>query len=169
MKSMMGLGASLILACSLALPLASGALAAQNLIVGTTNVGQSTVCGVPIRVEAVEYKDLMAVRSSYFVRVTPLDGKIGDEIDLNDADVNIINTAIANAPKFSKVDYKTQSGVMTVERSGLWVVARSGEASDTLVQIFFKGRISKNCDAGSLQELRRLLLDAMSAVISMRK
>ncbi len=111
----------------------------------------------------------MALKSSYFVRVTPLDGKIGDEIDLNDADVNIINTAITNAPKFGKVDYKTDSGVMTVERAGLWVVARSGQASETLVQIFYKGRISKNCDAGSLQELRRLLLDALSAVISMRK
>ncbi|WP_188262202.1 hypothetical protein [Azospirillum tabaci] len=169
MKSMRGLWASLILTCSSALPLASEALSAQALIVGTTNVGQSTVCGVPIKVEAVEHKDLMALKSSYFVRVTPLDGKIGDEIDLNDADVNIINTAITNAPKFGKVDYKTDSGVMTVERAGLWVVARSGQASETLVQIFYKGRISKNCDAGSLQELRRLLLDALSAVISMRK
>ncbi|MGR0187225.1 hypothetical protein [Azospirillum aestuarii] len=169
MKSKMGLWASLVLTCSSVLPFVSEALAAQNLIVGTTNVGQSTVCGVPVRVNAVEHKDLELMKTSYFVRVVPLAEKSGEIMDLSDADVNIINTAVANAPNFNSSDYKTESGYMAVERSGLKVIAESRKGGETIVRLFFKGISTNNCDVGSLQELRRLLLDGLSQVISMRK
>lgn len=155
-------------AVGLAMWFGGGVAFAENASVGTTNVTTAAICGVSVRIDAVESRIISKGKVGYFIGLEIVELGPESAVLLPEEDAPYIFDAIKQAIAFDSNSMKSDKINWINEIGGVGVVLKSNKSSSPIIYLSFNNKISRLCNEESMNDFIFHIKSALSKISELK-